>query len=333
MQLILRRVLLQIVLFISVLELFTTTHNKAGTALDSLQHVEDLDSLALFSFAIMGDNQGLEARDNLRMARMTKWIDDSGDAFVIGTGDHISEAHGNGFLSFIRQQEWWHRNFYPIASDAENDYYGTGQDDWGAGRCLFDEIGLHERPGVSFHNNGVEYYAPITVKGYTIHFIALHYPDQPEDEAIAFPEESREYLAQTISHIVKTGKDIIIAAAHSRWGFWYDYLSERQKKIINEKCDLVLSGTTHCYAREVFTGMEHSGPLILNAGSPTLARFGSPNGYLQVHVMEHPLTLVVQYHDVDKERRTLNNPPYAFFKVVDGSIREAVLHTPQQGGI
>ncbi len=169
-------------MFISVLELFTTTHNKAGSALDSLQHIEDLDSLALFSFAVMGDNQGQEARDNLRMARMTKWIDDSGDAFVIGTGDHISDAHGNGVLSFIRQQDWWRRHFYPIVSDAENDYYGTGQDDWGAGRCLFDEIDLRERPGISFHHNDVEYYAPISIKGYIIHFIALHYPDQPEEE-------------------------------------------------------------------------------------------------------------------------------------------------------
>ena len=285
--------------------------------------IEDLDLVAVFSFAVMSDNKGDSPSSSPRFAHMAAWMEQSGDRFVIGLGDHVKKGMKNSFLPFIRENTWWHENFYPCVADGENEYYGRGQDDWGAGGAIFREIGLAGRPTVTIRENGCEYYARIQADGFTIHLIQLHFPDEPAKSSIAFPKESRRWLAATLQSIHKGPKDIVIACAHSRYGFWNTVLSNKQRKTVMEKCDLVFSATTHYWERIVVRGYEHDGALLLNTGSITFPR-NSPYGYVEVHVLENPLRLVAQYIDADREKRLLRDyGEYAYVKVVGGPVAMA----------
>jgi len=294
-----------------------------SSGLAGIRTIKDLDKAALFSFAIMSDNRSDSPKTAPEFARMVEWIKESGDEFVIGLGDHVASALGKSFLRFLAENKWWHDHFYPNVADYENEFYGRGQWDWGAGKKIFDEVGLRSRKGVEIRPNGAEYYARIPVKGYTIHLIQLSYPDEPADANVAFPPDSRKYLVETIKRINKGEKDVIIACAHSRYGSWIGLLTEKQRKVVMENADLVLSATTHVFARIRVEGYEDRGALCINTGSITYPRFFSPPGYVQVHVLENPLRLVVQYIRADREERELQSGEYAWLKYIGGKIEQA----------
>ena len=117
--------------------------------------------------------------NNIRMAKMNKWIKNADDAFVLGIGDHLQKNSENGFLPFLIRDEWWRNNFYPTIADAENEYFGTGQDDWGSGAKFLRILGVDKRANVKMNANGAEYYAQMNVNGITVHYIVLHFPDNP----------------------------------------------------------------------------------------------------------------------------------------------------------
>ena len=290
--------------------------------------IHELDKAAALSFAIMSDNKGDSPGSAEQFARMAGWIAESGDRFVIGLGDHLKKGWKNSFLPFIKENGWWHDNFYPNVADGENEYYGDSQGDWGAGRELLGEINLQAHPNVTIRENGCEYYAKIPVDDFTVHLIQLHYSDRPKDDHVAFNEDSRQYLIEMLNQIEKKEKDIIIAAAHSRTGFWIDQLSDEQKDVVMRKCDLVLSATTHFFERKIIQGFEESGPLFINTGSITYPNRYSPYGYVQVHVMENPFSLVVQYIDADRSERELQHSEYAFIKIIDGKILRTNFREP-----
>ncbi len=145
----------------------------------ALSMMQLLDRTADFSFAIMSDHKGSAPANSPEMTRMVQWIRESGDRFVIGLGDHLCKRFKNPFLDFLAQNQWWHDNFYPNIADGENQFYGTGQGDWGAGGKLLDVVGISSRADVTVRENGCEYYARIPVGRFTVHLIQLHYPDQP----------------------------------------------------------------------------------------------------------------------------------------------------------
>lgn len=286
--------------------------------LSNIKNISELDKKAVFSFAIMSDNKGDCPQDNIQMKRMVKWIHESGDAFVVGVGDHVSKSFENMFLDFLKKNEWWGKNFYPNIADGENGFYGKGQSDWCGGADFLKAAGLDKRANVDIRDNGCEYYAQIQVKGYTVHLIQLHYPDEPFDTEKAFPFESRQYLLDKLQLIDKSGKDIIIAAAHSQTGFWVNELSKEQISVVMDRCDLVLSATTHCWARKRLTDYGDTGPLVINTGSISYPFVFCNAGYVQVHVLEKPLSLVVQYIDADLPERKLQQGKYSFVKIVGG---------------
>ncbi len=295
----------------------------------SYQNVGELDESAVFSFAIMSDNKGDSPSSKIEFARMVDWINESGDAFVIGLGDHVKKDWQNDFLSFLQENAWWHRCFYPNVADGENEYYGSGQGDWGAGRPMLDEVDMASRPEVVIRDNKAEYYATIVVEGYTVHLIQLTFSDTPSDTWIAFTEDSRRYLVETLTGIEKGEKDIVVVCAHSRTGSWIELLSEERRRLVMEKADLVLSATTHFYTRIVPTGYLYVGALCLNTGSITHPSGGSDPGYLQVHVLEDPFRLVVQYHDAGQERRSLQCRRYSHVKEMRGiTIQDACSYVP-----
>lgn len=265
----------------------------SGVAADT---VRELAGAAAFTFCIVSDHNGDSPMTNLHFAKMDQWAKEHGDSFIIGLGDHVAHEP-DPFIPFIHSDPFWHAQFYPCAGDHDNEYYGTGEDDWGAGGALFNEVELSSRPWVSIRENGCEYYAQIPVGDWTVHLIILHYPDQPPDPAVAFPESSRQYLIDTLNGITRGPKDIVIAGAHSYNGRWVDVLSPAQQQVVMEKCDLVLAGTSHRYERYIHPGYgETGGALCLNTGSVTM---GTVDGYIECFVFDDPPRLVTIYHDCD----------------------------------
>src|SRR5690606_14499011 len=104
--------------------------------------------------------------------------------------------------------------------------------------------------------------------------------------------------------------------------------SDEQKKIVYDKCDLILSGTTHYFERREIKERGDQGPLILNAGSVTNAKFGAPNGYIQVHILENPFAIVTQFINTDMPFRTLQNAAFAYIKYGKGGTYPRDLQTP-----
>ena len=291
--------------------------------------ITELDRAAVFSFAIMSDNKGDSPKSSKQFANMVKWIEESGDRFVIGLGDHVKKGWENSFLPFLKENRWWHQNFYPNVADGENEFYGKSQADWGAGAPILEEVELSTRPNVVIRENKCEYYAEIRMKGHTIHLIQLHFSDQPKEDSIAFTQDSKRYLVDVLKSIEKCPEDIVIAAAHSRNGFWIDQLSDEQRDMVMDKCDLVLSATTHFWERKVISGYEDSGPLFINTGSITYPSSYCSYGYVQVHVIKKPLSLVVQYINANRNEREMQHREYAFIKIVGGKILETDFREPR----
>ena len=96
----------------------------------TISSIEDLDSKAVFNFAIMSDHKGDSPSSSIHFANMVRWISESNARFVIGLGDHVKKGKKNSFLNFLHNNTWWHSNFYPNVADAENEFYGKSQADW-----------------------------------------------------------------------------------------------------------------------------------------------------------------------------------------------------------
>lgn len=289
--------------------------------------VDVLDQTCDFSFAIMSDNHGFGPSNSKQMARMVEWIERSNCKFVVGMGDHLCKAFENPFLDFIRNDAFWAEHFYPGTADGDNEYYGAGQGDWGAGGKLLEHMELGARAGVVIRENGAEYYAQISVGEFTVHLIQLHYPDMPRNPAQAFTEDSRQFLIDTLNSIDKGPNDIVIACAHSFLGVWVPLLSEERRAIVMDKCDICVSATTHVYMRQKLPGYESTGALCINDGSPCRSRLPGDNGFVLVHVFhgqdEQPAQMVVQYVNTDlPDRRPALARNKAFAKEIGGDIYE-----------
>jgi hypothetical protein len=283
--------------------------------------IEELDDLASFHFIIMSDNKGDSPDTNALFARMVNWTQESGATFAIGLGDHVWRLRPeNQFVKFVNSNDWWNSHFYPNIADGENGFYGKNQADWGTGGKLFDELELQNRSNIVIRDNNCEYYALLHVGDYTIHLIQLHYPDEPYDPIVAFKEDSRNYLMETLANIEKRDKDMIIVGAHSYFGSWTEVLNPRRKREVLEKCDLLLAATTHRFDRNIDEGFEKSGALNINTGSITHTS-GRIYGYIEVHVIENPFSFVVQYIDASNDKRELQRDlQYVHAKIIGGPI-------------
>ncbi len=296
--------------------------------LRNVENYKDIENQSIFNFSIVSDNHGQSPYENVYMAKANYHIRKSNDICILGMGDHLTKTGTNDFLFFVCNDPFWRDNFYPTISDNENAFYGQGQDDWGAGKPFFDAIDIVHRKNVTFSKEGVDYYAVINApKGYKIHWISLHFPDQPADTRLAFRESSKSFLRQTLISINKTNRDIIVIGAHSRFGSWMNELNEELSRLVMSKADLVLGATTHYYERYTLDGYENKGPLLLNTGSVIYPRFGSQPGFIQVHVMEQHRGLYINYVDVSKPTTVIRSSPFAYFKTFDGKIYDVYYPT------
>lgn len=313
-----------ILAIISIIILSAFTSNEAVTPIETLNFTtqEQLDDSSTFSFALFSDNQGASPYDDIHMTRMNKWMKESNVEFVVGVGDHLMKQDNRNFLSYVLRDAWWYKNFYPTIADAENAYFGKSQGDLYSGGAFLKLMNFRNREGIELRENNSEYYAVKKVKGYNIHIITLHFPDQPANDS-AFREESKRYMVEKLNSIHKTAKDIIIINAHSRYGFWIDNLSATQRDLLLNKADLVLSGTTHYFEKYLLDAKytNKKVPLIINCGSPTQAHFGSHNGYVQVNLLAKSNSLVAQYVNLDKAKRELSDIKETFVKHLTGKVR------------
>ena len=277
--------------------------------------IKDLDKAAAFSFSIMSDNKGYSI-ENPAMKKCDLWIREGGDAFILGLGDHVKVNRLNPFLKLIKHDALWHNHFYPNVADGENEYWGDGQGDWGAGAPILDSVDLSGRENVQIRDNKCEYYAVENHEGITVHIIQLHYSDSPDDPNFAFNESSRQYLMDKLDGIDKTDKDIIVVLAHD--GPWVEQLSAKRKAKLMNKADLILGATTHMFQRYHFLGKGvDTGAASFNTGAVGNSLV---SGFLQVHVLKNPTRMVVQYQMTHKDNRQLQDKEYAFEKVINGKI-------------
>lgn len=287
----------------------------------SVETYQDIENQSVFNFSVISDNHGNSPYSNVNMAKANFHMRKTNDLCILGVGDHMMKNGINDFLFFVNNDTFWKDNFYPTISDGENIFYGKGQDDWGAGKAFFDGIGLTSRKNVIFSKEGVDYYAVIEApQKYRIHFISLHYPDEPADVSRAFRESSKNFLRESLLRINKTDHDIIVLASHSRFGSWIYDLRPDLYRLVMTKADIVLGASTHYYERIIPEGYEFSGPIILNTGSLVSPRFGSNPGFIQVHLMEQHRGIFVNYVDVSKPTNIMSSTPYAFFRSFNGRI-------------
>lgn len=278
--------------------------------------IEKLDDMALFSFAIMSDNKGASIEDRY-IYKCDQWIREAGDLFIIGLGDHVKDNRPNPFLNFIKTDSLWHNHFYPNVADGENEFWGRDQEDWGSGYPILEYVDLFNRKNVQMNENKCEYYVLEEYRGIKVHIIQLHYSDSPDDPDVAFNESSRAYLMNVLNGIKKTKKDIIIVLAHT--GPWFDQLSENRKKVLFKKADLLLGATTHVYKRyKVSDDPKAKVALALNTGAVGNSR---ESGYLEVHVLEKPMRIIVQYQLLDNDHRALQKKGYAYEKIIKGPVK------------
>lgn len=153
-------------------------------------------------------------------------------------------------------------------------------------------------------------------------FISIYYPDEPAQADLAFRQSSKNFLLSALMSINKRPNDIIVVAAHSRYGFFTEYLNPELRRLVNVKCDIIVSGSTHYYERQKSTNSS-TGPIIINSGSVTNPKFGSEPGFVQVCVLPSHQGIHIQYINLDENTTfKIRSSPYAFFKSFDGRVIE-----------
>ena len=278
--------------------------------------IENLNADSDFVFSVMSDNHG-EGLENKYFKKMYDYIKKSDSKFIIGLGDHVKKHTSKDFLRLIQTDSLWHNHFYPTIADGENDFFGKGQWDWGAGAKLFDFINLDDIKGyrtIKFRENRAEYYAQLKINQHKIHLIQVHFPDEPIDTSISFKQDSRDFIIDTLKQIKKSKNDIIIVGAHSVTGFWHHLLTKQEQKILFNKADLIFSATSHIFDRAVDPLNGDKGSLIINTGSVTSPILFCPPGYLQVNVMKSSNSIILQYIDLSKDKYEFADRGFAFIK-------------------
>ena len=261
-------------------------------------------------------------------------------------GDHLKYRWENTFIDWIKGQPWWRQHCFLNVADGENEYYSPNHMQWayGAGAPVLDLVDLDAQAQIE-RPNAFEYYARISVGDYTVHLLQMHYSDQPEDAAVAFPEASRAWMMETLAGIDKGAQDLILVAAHSRQGSWDMVLAPRRRQALFAKADLILSATTHSFKAWVPEGFESDSGVCVNTGAVNYTGWMTPNGYVEIHVLAASGAIVGQYMDLGQTQRRLQPAPFAWIKPKDGPMRPLdwpalkpagvapVAHLEQQVGI
>jgi hypothetical protein len=317
----------------------------AGGAVDepdkgtkTIHKIEDLDSMAAFSFSIFGDHNGMAARNYdefgdpsaLGMSRLEKWIK-ANDKFAIGVGDH---AIGNRkyWIWQTEKDAFWNNHFYPAVGDNcnETDYfYGkTGnQAEWGRGWVMFkalnkffnrntsvDKIVFRQPEStpvysskskaepntlVPYKDQLVDYYVTRKQGKFNIHIVVVHYASPGVLDA-----RSKNFMMNRLRSLsaTRTNYDIIVVIAQRaeflRSAQSAGHMTRAERDTVMRVADLVVCGDSHIYARQTMFDKDYDGKEALFMNSGAAYQTGALWGYLNVHVFDNPPRFSVQYIDV-----------------------------------
>ncbi|MCU0858654.1 MAG: hypothetical protein MUC65_09665, partial [Pontiellaceae bacterium] len=314
-----------------------------------ITNITQLDSAAVFHFAIMSDNKGDSPSNSSHMQRCDTWVKNSGgiaSAFVIGLGDHtVSTSSTNDpILRFIRNDSYWKTKFYPGIADGENQSFGGSQGAWGKGYHLFEYVdNFFGRSNVTFRpltsdpdDRQVDYYAKVTVSGYNVHILNLHFADQYDGRmggSNPFVEATQAYMQSKLEALAAAGKtdhDIIIVLAHSTGGDFVEQgnINSTRKDLLLCTADLCVSATTHRYGwwDRYKTYDNGNGAVSYNSGSvghagghPDKPAEDGVQGYMELHVLENPPRMTIQYIKTELSSRTLHVGKYSDFNSYDSA--------------
>ncbi len=290
----------------------------------NFKSIDELNELSVGKFIIMSDNKG-DSTEDKRFKNMVDWSNEIGIKFIIGLGDHVKINWPNQFLNFLETNKFWFENFYPNIADGENEYYGSGQGDWGAGKKFLEFLNFSNKKNTNLRENGVEYYSKLKIVDVTVHLIQFHFPDTPSDADIAWPQNSRDYLINTLKSINKTKNDLVIVGGHSMSGRWYQYLKKDEFDVVMQKVDLGLSATTHLFGRYKIANHDNDATLFLNTGSITRPRFSKGEGFIVVFILDNPNRIVLQYIDPTKENLEFDTRFPMFIKDISGYLEEKII--------
>ncbi len=112
-------------------------------------------------------------------------------------------------------------------------------------------------------------------------------------------------MLETLAGIQKGPNDLIIVGAHSRGGSWDQILSQERRKALLDKVDLVLSATTHRYQSWTPEGFEDGSAVCVNTGAVNYTGDMTPNGYVEIHVLEPSGAILGQSVDLTRTGRRL----------------------------
>jgi len=282
-------------------------------------NIGELDDAAVFSFSIMSDNKG-EAMNSSAFTDFYNWALPHSE-WVFGLGDNL-EGGSDTFDNFLGSDSYMRDKFYPNVGDGENQHYDGDQGTWGAGWEIFNEVNnFFNRSWVSFRplssdpdDRKVDYYAHfdnVKGSGFNVHLISLHYSDQYDGNMAGgdgFQEVTQAYCQSTLEAIEaggKTDKDIVIVLAHTgSWQDSFDNNSAYREQLLCEVADFTCGASSHVFQRYDILN-EYGGAnsaVHYNSGQCLENATGSTHGYVELHVLDNPPRLVVQY--IDCERRS-----------------------------
>lgn len=97
-------------------------------------------------------------------------------------------------------------------------------------------------------------------------------------------------------------------------------LSPERRQFLLNKVDLVLSATTHRFEAWVPEGFETGDAVCINTGAVNFPGTMTPNGYVEIHVLES-VGVIGQYIDLTRTDRRLQRGRFAWVKPKEGPMR------------
>jgi len=312
-------------------QLFVDTDDD-GT-LDRIDTPALLDAVAAFSFTIFSDNKGNHVESD-GFNRMVTWSAAAANQLAyLGNGDIVCPHSGYGPLSANLVDVWLPANpafkakFYPTVGDGENQYFSGAQRNWCGGRPLLQHAGIltfdsppqigrpetvqavrtiaaEDRNGDKSPpagELGCDYHAVIPSEPYRLHLISFTYADEPSDEPdVQLTERSRRWVMERLRSIERSGRDVVVVAAHSQCR-WDEQLAPPRRERLYATADLIISSSCHTYQRWPAPTVEGNTAVMINSGQLALGE----NGFIRAHLVAggdgQPPVLVTRYLVADRD--------------------------------
>jgi hypothetical protein len=295
--------------------------------------VGQLDDACMFRFAVWSDDRG--EINNPEVIKGTEWLLEGTEpvAFVLGGGDNSRGDTGwPEYMQEASTPDLWKYHYYNCIGDHENDAYGGGQSDWGAGGEMFDYLpGFWTRPNMrpnhykqtgggemgdpiiwnetTVDGNGNDYYMTledVDGSGVNIHILSLHISDQPSDFPWkAFREQTRQFMEDILLEFEakRTNRDILFLMGHdANWTDQHE-IREYRRDMIYTIPDYINEASSHSFKRRVggIPISREDGPLYLNSGRVG----GGSSNYMECHVFDNPLRMTCQFMSLTNDNRQL----------------------------